>query len=345
MKTHRNKKLFERYDLSKSPFSQKPTQRDIATLLGMTRDDLRRLATHNYKKEFIVQRWAKIGKKDRWLSYPSGQLRVVHEKIKFHLNKVKQPDYLFSPRKKRSQRENASQHLDQTQFLSIDIKQFYPSTTFSHFRDWFKSLGMYDDVAGLLAHLLTIDGIASFGSPVTPVLCTLVHREMFNKISDLCDKRKLTCTLWVDDITISGKFVPGILLEEIREIISNYGMKSHKVEYRQKNRPVFITGIGVAGSELVARQSLHIKVRDLWVAYHSAETVDEKDDVAQQLLSKMGTLRYISGSSSSAGIRLSSEMNSLKQKRGKALQAHASTSNSSLHSVSTDDFDDELPWH
>ena len=312
---------YERYELSRSPFAQCPTQRDLAALLGETRDDLRRLI--NYKGEFIIRRRAETGKKKklRDLAYPEGRLRAVHERLKYHLNKVRQPSYLFSPRRKRSQRDNADHHLDQEQYLTLDLKQFYPSTTDTMVRRWFRdNLGMYSDVAGVLTHLCTIDGKVSFGSPLTPVLCSLIHRPMFDKIAEICDNRGLRYSVWVDDLTISGKFVPAEVLAQIRAVVREYGLKSHSIRFRCGNRPVFITGIGVVGRNLVAPNSLHLKIRDCWKEYHATQSDNEQDVICQKLLSYLGTLRYISGAASSAGRRASDQMNSLRQERDKRLR-------------------------
>lgn len=318
------RKNIERYELSRSPLGQRPTQRDIGALVGETRDDLRRLI--NYKEQFIVRRDAKIGKKQklRNLRYPVSKLRRVHERLKFHLNKVKQPSYLFSPRKNRGQRDNAAHHLNQKQYLTLDLKQFYPSTTSEMVNRWFKSeLGMYDDVAGLLTHLCTIDGRVSLGSPLTPVLCTLIHRTMFDKIADLCDQYDLRYTVWVDDLTVSGKFVPGIVVSQIREIVRQAGLKSHKIRYRTGNKPVFVTGVGIVGTKLVAPNSLNLKIKELWQDFHSAETLVEKDSCIQALLTNLGTVRYIVGFESLTGRRASDQMNMLRQKRAKLYRLDA----------------------
>jgi RNA-directed DNA polymerase len=306
----------ERYEVDRSPFAQNPTQRDVASLIGETRDDLRRLV--NYKEGFIVRRQTISGKKGkvRDLAYPEGRLRAAHERLKFHLNKIKQPSYLFSPRRKRGQRDNAAHHLDQQQYLTLDLKQFYPSTTDYMVRRWFQEhLGMYEDVAGLLTHLCTIDGKVSFGSPLTPVLCSLIHRPMFDQIAAICDARGLRYSVWVDDLTISGRFVPREILNQIRAIVRAVGLKSHRIIYRSGNRPVFITGIGVVGSKLVAPNSLNLRIKDSWSDYHAAETDEERDSVCQRLLSYLGTLRHISGAASEAGRKASDQMNSLRQKR------------------------------
>lgn len=309
----------ERYDIAHSPFAQKPTQRDIALLVGETRDDLRRLV--NYKDRFIVRRQTTPNKKGkvRDLAYPVDRFRRVHEKLKFHFNKIKQPSYLFSPRKNRGQRDNAALHLEQDQYLTLDLRQFYPSTTEVMVRRFFRDdLGMYDDVAGLLTHLCTVDGRVSFGSPFTPVLCTFIHRSMFDKIADICSARGLRYSLWVDDLTISGRFVPGEVLTQIREIIRAAGLKSHRVRYRSGNRPVFITGIGVVGKSLVAPNALHTKTKEAWKKYYDAETDEERDSIARDLLSLLGTLKYIVGPKSDAGRKASDQMNSLRQRQDKA---------------------------
>lgn len=326
MRRKARKPPVEKYELMRSPFAQRPTQRDVGDLVGFTRDQLRFLATH--KEHFIERRQKLIGKKQklRDLKYPVGDLRRVHERLKFHLMKVKQPSYLFSPRRNRGQRDNAALHVGQGQYLTLDLKQFYPSSTATMVRRWFHDeMGMYPDVAGLLTHLCTIDDQVSFGSPLTPVLCTLVHRRMFDHIADLCERHGLRYSLWVDDLTISGKFVPGDIVREIRQIIASAGLRSHKIRYRTGSRPVFITGIGVVGRDLVAPNALNLRIKELWERYHNSETVNERDACIQALLAQLGTQRHIYGASSTLGRKAADQMNSLRQARNKIhLQAAAS---------------------
>ncbi len=316
----------ERYVIERSPFSMRPTKRDLAALLGETVNDLKTISLPSYKEQFVVRREAETGKKKklRQLVYPVSRLRGIHERLKFHLNKVKQPSYLFSPRKNHSQRDNAETHLDQDVYLTLDLKQFYPSTTASMVRKWFQDeLGMYPDVARLLTDLSTIDGKVSFGSPLTPVLCTLVHRQMFNEIADVCDGYNLRYTLWVDDLTISGRAIPAEVLDQIRQIIRTHGLKSHKIRFFSGRRPVFITGIGVVGRKLVAPHTLNLKIQKCWADYHAAGTVAERDQCTQSLLANLGTAKFIVGPKTASGQKLASEMNSLRQKSEKMYRKDA----------------------
>lgn len=304
---------YEIYSLDRSPLSQKPTQRDLAKLVGLSRDDLRRLA--NYKDQFVIRRKIVTGKKERDLAYPTGKLRTVHEKLKYQLNKVSQPHYLMSPRKGKSQRDNAIKHLDNRQYVCLDIKQFYPSTTFSMIKSWaINHLDMYEDVAGLFAEIATVDGVASFGSPLTPILVSLVHRPMFDKIDEYCGHRSLETSLWVDDLTISGMEVKGDTVSFLRETIRQQGLRSHKIHFRTGNKAVWITGIGVVGKCLIAPNRMHLKLKGLWEQYYDeTETFEGRQQIGQKLLSVMGSIRHINGASSEKGMKLADQMNSLRQ--------------------------------
>lgn len=337
----------ERYEIERSPFAQKPTQRDVAVLLGESRDDLRRLV--NYKEQFIIRRSIKTGKKEklRDLAYPSGRLRAAHERLKYHFNKIKQPNYLLSPRRKKSQRDNAEIHLDQQQYLTLDLKQFYPSTTDEMVRHWFcQTLGMYEDVAGLLTHLCTIDGKVSFGSPLTPVLCSLIHRPMFDAIADICDHKGLKYSVWVDDVTISGRFVPTEVLEKIRKVVRTSGMRSHDIVYRSGNRPVFITGIGVVGPKMVAPNALNLKIKECWQNYQDAVTDDEREFASQRLLSHLGTVRHISGPSSEIGRKAADQMNAIRQQRAASQAALIKAQQSARNGRASGEAEEtgDVPW-
>ncbi len=334
-------KSSERYLLERSPLAQNPTQRDLATLVGESLSDLKTLATPCFKEQFLVRRtivnkgkthaWPVVengmrvrrsredeGKK-RELVYPEGRLRAVHERLKYHLSKIIQPSYLMSPRKGRAQRDNAAAHLDAIQFLTLDLKQFYPSTTRSMIRNsLMQQFGMSADTAGLIAHLSTADERACFGSPVTPVLASLVHRHMFDQIAEQCVLEDLSYTVWVDDLTISGDAIKGNLKAALREIVSSAGMKSHKLKMFTGNKPVFITGVGVVGSNLILANQIELRSMELWHAIRSAQGLDEIESASRRLLAHLGGIRSVVGPSSARGQKLANEMHSIRQKRDKA---------------------------
>lgn len=136
---------YERYEFGCSPWTQNLKQSDVATLLGFTKTQLEALIRD--KETFVRRDTKEINGKLRQLAVPISKLRRCHEVLKYHLNKVKQPDYMFSPRKGYSQRDNAAFHVSQNQFLELDIRKFYPSTTGEHIFRWaYYTAGLRSDV-------------------------------------------------------------------------------------------------------------------------------------------------------------------------------------------------------
>lgn len=323
MRKRSEKKVGERYPLDRSPLAQNPSQRDLAALVRETKTDLNTLATPRYKEQFLVRRTIEANGKTRDLVYPEGRLRAVHERLKFHLSKIVQPSYLMSPRKGRAQRDNAEAHLEAAQYLTLDLKQFYPSTTRQMIRNsLIAQFGLQADVAGLIAHIATADDRACFGSPLTPVLASIVHRPMFDLIADRCDDDGLSYTVWVDDLTISGLQISGQFRSDVRGIVAQNGLRSHKLRSQTGNRPVFITGIGVVGANLIVPKRIELRSKELWAAFIASQTFEEVDSSATRLLSHLGGIKAIVGSSTTRGQKLASEMNSIRQKREKAQRLH-----------------------
>lgn len=305
---------YERYAFEASPWCQNLTQSEVADLLGTTKTRLEALLRD---KEKFVRREAKvIGLKERNLALPVGKLRTVHERLKYHFNKIKQPDYLFSPRKGRGQRDNAGYHAGQAQFLKVDIKQFYPSTTSGHIFRWLHhDAGLLEDVAGLLVRLIAIDDKLPFGSPVSPVLSALVHRRMFDGIHALCQADGLRMSLWVDDLAISGPLIRGELLDGIRDVVRQNGLRSHKVSFRTGGRPVSITGVPIEGMRVVASRKLHESIQGGYAGMRACRTDADRMHCIDLLLSVLGTYRYQVGASTPEGRSASNKMHALRQRR------------------------------
>jgi hypothetical protein len=308
------KARYERYAFEASPWVQDLNQGDLAKLLGTTKGRLETLIVQ--KDNHTNRRTVRIGSKDRQLAVPTGKLRTVHERLKCQFNKIKQPDYLFSPRKGRGQRDNAELHAGQNQFLKLDIKQFYPSTTQEHIFRWsYHVAGLKADVAGMVAKLVAIDGKMPFGSPVSPVLTTLIHRAMFDQIYDLCEARGLKMSLWVDDLTISGSFVTGELLEQVRSVIGRHGFHTHKIHFKSGARTVSVTGVPIRRKRIDAPRALHRRVEDGYAELRKPSSDAERLQLMDRLLSALGSYRYHLGPGSPEGRRAADRIHALRQRR------------------------------
>lgn len=313
----KNKPRRERYELSQSPLAQKLTQKKFAALIRVPLPVLKGLI--KYKASFVAQKpQEEIAGKLRDLCFPVGRLRLVNEKIKFQLDKIKLPHYVLSPRKGFGQRENALAHRDAVQVLKLDLRKFYPSVTRESIAAFFREeCGMHADVAGLITHLLTHDEVVFFGAPATPVLVMLSRRRMFDEIDAICRESGVTMTLWVDNLTISGNNVPGELLNRVRAVIAAHGHKSHDIVFEHTNRPVAVTGINICSGQISPANSTNLAVLELERSLRAASNFDEYETVSNALLSRLGSQLHVIGTKGDRGRKISQRMNVIRQKRTK----------------------------
>jgi RNA-directed DNA polymerase len=251
----------EIYPVERSPLYRMGRLRDLAAIIGMDLKLIRRLAhnrnDHYWRKERL------IGEKKRLIVCPFGIMRQIHERVQSLCNRVEQPEYLHSPRRGHTAAGNADIHRSSKVVAKLDIRQFYPSTTDEHvFRFFRNRMNMTDDVAGLITKLCTVDRRLPFGSPLSPILCTLVHRELFDQIALYCRSLSLKMSLWVDDITMSGDTVTESAIWTVKQIIHASGLEYHKVKVRALSQGVIITGHYLHHAGVAAANKHHLGVRD-----------------------------------------------------------------------------------
>lgn len=311
------------YPVERSPLAQHLTQRDLAQLLGVTVGDLHREIW--YKEPAIVRRQIETGRgkkaKVRDAAYPQHgtSLHLMHKRLARLLWRIKLPSYVYSPQQGRTIRSNAALHAGQPVRRQLDLKKFYPSTTTEMIRTrLMATFGMYRDVANLIAQLVTIDGRAAFGSTVTPILMIILYRDMFDEIEEACNARGLRFSVWVDDITISGRFVGSGLLEEVRLIVRQYGHRTHKIVYNGPGERGCTTGIWNQGRTLLPSYEQERRLRLSIAAMQDAETKDEIERTSMTVLSAAGTIRQIAGASSEQGQRMSELMETTRCARRRA---------------------------
>lgn len=312
------------YPPERSPLAQRMTQRDLAQLLGVTIGDLHREIW--YKEPAIVRRPIETGRgkkaKVRNAAYPQHgtSLHLMHQRLARLLWRIELPSYVYSPQQGRTIRDNAALHAGQPVRRQLDLKAFYPSTTTEMIRDRLAAaFGMYRDVANLIAQLVTIDGKAAFGSTVTPILIIILYRDMFDRIAEVCEARGLRFSVWVDDITISGRHVGPELLEEVREIVREYGHRTHKITFSGRKERACTTGIWNEGLVLMPSHEQERRLRYALVAVRTAGTNDKLERASMMALSAAGTIRQIAGASSDQGRRMADLMETIRRLRRSAI--------------------------
>ena len=148
------------------------------------------------------------GGKKRHIEEPKQRLKWIHKRIENVLNQIFPPDYLFCPVKRRSYVTNARQHRDAFEVHCLDIKKYFPSTRTSRvFQFFHEEMQCTPDVAGALMILCTFKDHLPTGSPLSPILSFLAHKRMWERISRMVKDAGCQLTVYIDDLTVSGKKV------------------------------------------------------------------------------------------------------------------------------------------
>jgi RNA-directed DNA polymerase len=234
------------------------------------------------------------GNKDRPVQEPKRDLQKIHSRIHELLARVQVPDYLHSAVKGKSYLTNARAHDLEAPTIKIDIKKFFPSVPRrAIFRFCEQTLRCRRDVAGILADLLTFNARLATGSSASPILAYYAFKSMFDALAELAENHGLKMTCYVDDITMSGAKAGRSILYKTHQIISKYGLKSHKMKAFPSNTPKIITGVCNAPAGERVPNKLHFKIKVGFNQLRNARTDKEEGKILGSLLGRLEAARQI----------------------------------------------------
>jgi hypothetical protein len=251
------------YAFKDSPLYNISTKGKLAKLLNIDLSKINKLKNDdNYYVFFIETK----GKK-RIIETPNDALNLVHTRLSSLLSRIAIPEYVYSGVKGKSHIMNAKEHRGAVPVLIMDIKNFYPSVTKKSLYYFFhKTMKAATDVAGILAELCTYKDHLPTGSRISMPLAFWANYRMYTKLEMLCNKRKVKMSVYVDDLTFSGKLVNKGLMNDIKRIISDSGLIVHpnKTKLYKAHQPKLITGVIIKKDKVHVRNAHHKKIYELF---------------------------------------------------------------------------------
>lgn len=248
-----------RYPLNQSPFYKLKTRKKLASLVGVDQRTLKRLAysADAFYKEFDVSK--KSGGK-RGVESPASGLKEVQRRIAAKLSRIEPPDYLFCPVKGRCYVRNAARHRGQRVVRCLDVRKYFPSTSFERVFWFFRRIMLCnEDVAWLLSRIATFKGHLPTGSPLSPILSYFAHYDVWEEVAAICKENNYTLTVYIDDVTISGEHISAREIWKIKNAIHRSGLRYHK-EKTYIDCPAEITGVIVYGEKVLVPNRQHKKL-------------------------------------------------------------------------------------
>lgn len=251
------------YRLEKSPFFRLGSKQKLSELLQVNKKELLLLSKkqpyHSFEKV--------VAEKVRHIDTPKKSLYSVQGRIKDLLARIETPHWLFSGKKGVSYIDNAKFHQHSSFVVTCDIKAFYSNCTKERIFQIFKyNFQVVDDVAWILANLLSYEEKVPTGSPSSQVIAYWAYYPTFQRIYQLVKSYDAKISLYVDDITVSSeKEILKDLVYKIKNELEKVGhtIKESKTKSYRKNEFKLITGVAISNTgELKVPNRRRKKLKD-----------------------------------------------------------------------------------
>lgn len=189
---------------------------------------------------------------------PSGEMRPIRpprralrslqrDFLREILSRVQLRSCLHGGIRSRSIVTHARAHVGQDMVATLDIRKFFPSTTKIHLIPILTALGFLGEAATDLLLLVTFKNELPQGAPTSSILANLAFAQGDSRFIQICRKRKLRYSRYVDDIAISGQCdfsdLRGPFIDAIQA--SDYGVANEKIHFMRRCKRQIVTGLVV----------------------------------------------------------------------------------------------------
>ena len=249
-------------------------------------DDLIRMA--EARRRQLMYKEFEIPKRSggtRRITAPTGRLKDIQKCISVILAPYYQvPECVHGFTEGKSVASNASMHTAKNYVLNIDLKDFFPTITYTRVVKSLKGLGFNDEVSDIIARLCTIPmwdeqsqmlrNSLPQGSPASPLLSNIVCSTLDRRLTDLARRHRVTYTRYADDMTFSSNHSvyakDSSFLQELEDIVRSCGFKINekKTRLQKKGSRQEVTGLIVCEKVNTYRQF----TKNLRAAVFHAET-------------------------------------------------------------------------
>ena len=249
-------------------------------------DDLKRMAEAR-RRQFMYKEF-EIPKRSggtRRITAPTGKLKDVQKCISVLVAPYYQvPDCVQGFTEGRSVATNAYKHTSKNYVLNIDLKDFFPTITYTRVMKSLQELGFNEEVSDIISRLCTIPmwddrkemwrNALPQGSPSSPLLSTIVCSSLDQRLSALAQRYGVTYSRYADDMTFSSDHSvyakDSKFLKELESIVESSGFRINekKTRLQKKGSRQEVTGLIVGEKINTYRQF----TKNLRAAVFHAET-------------------------------------------------------------------------
>ncbi|WP_165245780.1 reverse transcriptase domain-containing protein [Paludisphaera soli] len=224
----------------------------LSTILGLSEDELRafRLGPRYHYRPFTIP---KPDGRNRRLLAPSAALkRLQRSLLDEYLGRLPVHPCATAFHPGASTVRHALPHARGTRIATVDLRDFFESTTAARVRRFFVSKGWRGESLGVLMRLCTYRGCLPQGAPTSPCLSNLVNERLDDRLRVLARRSGGRYTRYGDDLAFSWveRPMPAGFQRSIEAALerSGYSIQPRKgwLVREARGRPQ-VTGVVLAG--------------------------------------------------------------------------------------------------
>lgn len=258
----------------------------LSKILNVNRETIEEIASKSGSFYAPFNKSTKSGK-IREIDNPYGPLKEIQNRIQKNiLSRIKIPERIYGGVKGKSPKANAEKHVAKPLVVTIDIKNFFPSISNNRvYKIFSETLGCSPPVSRLLTQLTTFQRRLPQGAPTSTIISALALIPLHNKLFlTAVETFKCEFTIWVDDITISGKQARDTVESTIQAILDeNFSIRNKKKKIMPSHKKQICTGILVNNNISLEKAKIE-KIRK--------EIIESKKSLDINIKSTSGKISY-----------------------------------------------------
>lgn len=244
------------YAIDQSPLYCCPTKQKLAKALNLDFSELKALV----KLGTRYNEWDEPKRSGgvRHIENPNPTLKRSQRRIARLLGRIAPPEDLYCPVRGRSYIDNAAVHCGQNVVSTIDIRNYFPSTSKQRVRRfWLHRMKCAVDVAEILTNLTCHNSHLPTGGPASAILSYYAHEDVWIEVAKIAERENCKISVYMDDLTISGEKVNDSTIWAIKEVFRKVSLGYHK-EKSYSSGWAEVTGIVMRNNRLrLPNRQLH----------------------------------------------------------------------------------------
>ena len=267
--------------------------------------DLRRLAEARRRK--LMYREFEIPKRTggfRKITAPTGKLKDIQKCLSVILETYyNAPECVHGFTHGCSVASNARKHIGKNYVLNIDIKDFFPTISYTRIMKSLEEIGFTEELSDIIARICTIPmwdeqmqmwrHSLPQGSPASPLLSNIVCKSLDTRLTNLAHRYCLDYSRYADDITFSSNHSVyaknSRFIKELEDVVKSCGftINEKKTRLQKKGSRQEVTGLIIGEKVNTYRQFR----KNLRAAVFHAET---NGCTSKEYNNIMGRISYLS---------------------------------------------------